>query len=52
MISNQDAEEFPVVTVQVAEASSANIVLDSGTESQVVLDRKRNAFRPTPDIPR
>ena len=52
MISNQDAEEFPVVTVQVAEKSSANTVLDSGTESQVVLDRKRNAFRPTPDIPR
>ena len=36
--------------VLVEEKSEENIVLDSGSEKQVILDRKRNAFRATPEL--
>ena len=39
-----------VVHVLVEEKSEENIVLDSGSEKQVILDRKRNAFRATPEL--
>lgn len=38
------------VTVQVDAVSTGNTVLDSGTESEVVMDRAANAFRATPAI--
>lgn len=37
-----------VIAVQVEKASRENIVLDSATEAQVILDRTLNAFRATP----
>ena len=33
-----------------AGSTGKNIVLDSGSEKQVILDRKRNAFRATPEL--
>lgn len=39
-----------VVHVLVEEQSEGNVILDSGNEKQVVMDRKRNAFRPTPGL--
>lgn len=41
---------FDVVTVAIDPASAGNTILDSGCETQVVLDRAANAFRPTPAI--
>jgi hypothetical protein len=42
--------KLDVVHVLVEEKSEENIVLDSGSEKQVILDRKRNAFRATPEL--
>lgn len=42
--------EMDVVTVLVESESVRNVILDSGREDQVILDRRKNAFRPTPDI--
>lgn len=39
---------IPVTTVLIDPASFHNTVLDSGTESQTIGDRARNAFRATP----
>lgn len=52
LLSTERAASLPVVHVQVDERSTANTVLDSGTDSQVRVDRRTNAFRATPDIPR
>ena len=48
MLSIANAQPVPLVTVQVDAQAGDNIVLDSGREDQVVLDRTENAFRPTP----
>ncbi len=39
-----------VVHVLVENQSAENMILDTGSEKQVVMDRNRNAFRPTPEF--
>jgi inulin fructotransferase (DFA-I-forming) len=48
LLSTKASIDLPVTTVLVETGSTANTVLDSGGDSQVVIDRKANAFRPTP----
>lgn len=48
LLSAQKQEPFDVTTVQVEKESVNNTVIDSGSEQQVLMDRKRNAFRGTP----
>lgn len=43
-------QEMPALHVVIDQESSHNIILDSGNEAQVALDRKANAFRPTPSF--
>ena len=50
MLSIAHAQPIPLTTVQVDESSTGNVVLDSGTQAQVLLDSAQNAFRPTPSI--
>ena len=44
------ARELAVTTVKVEPESVHNTILDSGNERQVIMDRKENAFRPTPAL--
>lgn len=52
LLSTENLSALEVTTVLVDETSVQNTILDSGTDQQVVMDRKANAFRatPTPDI--
>lgn len=43
-------KKISFISVSISESASENIVLDSGTESQVKLDKNKNAFRPTPTL--
>lgn len=43
-------DELDVTAVLVEKESVRNIVLDTGTENQAVLDRSKNVFRPVPEI--
>lgn len=45
-----EARELAVTTVKVEPESVHNTILDSGNERQVIMDRKENAFRPTPAL--
>ena len=44
------AESLDVITVLTENESTQNTVLDSGIDSQVVMDKNVNAFRATPTI--
>lgn len=48
MLSTERAVPIAVVAVLAEQEAAGNTVLDSGTEDQVILDRKMNAFRATP----
>lgn len=48
LLSTQGLETLTVTTVQIEAASQQNIVLDSGTDGQVMIDKTLNAFRATP----
>lgn len=48
LLSTQNRDPLEVTAVRVAEASTQNTVLDSAYETEVDMDRARNAFRPTP----
>jgi hypothetical protein len=50
LLSTEASERLDVTTVQVDAASAGNVVLDSGTDAQVVMDRDVNAFRATPTV--
>lgn len=50
ILSKNTTETIDVITVQVDTTSENNIILDSGTKKQIVLDTKHNALRPTPSI--
>ncbi len=50
LLSIDRLEALEVVTVQIDKSSTHNTILDSGYDSQVVLDRTINAFRATPKI--
>ena len=44
----REPEEFAVTTVLAEKEAVQNTVLDSGSDPQVVMDKRANAFRPTP----
>lgn len=48
LLATKGLVALEVIAVQIEEASLQNTVLDSGSESQVLLDKKVNAFRATP----
>ncbi|WP_086350845.1 NosD domain-containing protein [Candidatus Enterococcus clewellii] len=50
LLKTDTADQLSVITVLVEDSSNGNTILDSGTESQVSMNRTLNAFRPTPDI--
>lgn len=50
LLATSPSGRLPVTTVLVEAGSLGNTVLDSGDDTQVVIDRGTNAFRPTPTI--
>jgi len=48
LLATKGLVALEVIAVQIEKASLQNTVLDSGSESQVLLDKKVNAFRATP----
>lgn len=48
LLSTDNLDALDVITVLIERESTQNTVLDSGVESQVVMDKTVNAFRPTP----
>lgn len=48
LLTTRTVKQVPVTTVLVDKESIRNTVLDSGSETQVEMDRNSNAFRPTP----
>lgn len=48
LLSTENLETLDVVSVLVEQASVQNTILDSGSETQVMMDRSINAFRATP----
>jgi inulin fructotransferase (DFA-I-forming) len=50
LLATGSSGRIPVTTVFVEPGSRGNTVLDSGDDTQVVIDRATNAFRPTPTI--
>ncbi|WP_432256408.1 NosD domain-containing protein [Limimaricola sp. AA108-03] len=48
LLSTENLQTLDAVSVLVEQASLRNTVLDSGSETQVVMDRSVNAFRGTP----
>lgn len=51
LLTTEDAASFAVTTVLVEDKSKQNMVLDSGNETQVIMDKTVNGFRATPTIP-
>ena len=51
LLSTGNLMTLDVTAVRVADESTHNTILDSGTDAEVELDRTANAFRPTP-VPR
>ncbi len=50
LLTTEAARRLEVTTVHVDPASTRNTVVDSGDETQVVMSRESNAFRPTPTM--
>lgn len=50
LTSRDRRRKLDVVYVLVDELSEENIILDTGSEKQVVMDRGRNVFRPVPEL--
>lgn len=50
LLTTEATEGLAVTTVMVDAASARNTILDSGSDTQVVLDKAVNAFRATPTI--
>ncbi|WP_350350710.1 NosD domain-containing protein [Microbacterium sp. A8/3-1] len=50
LLTTEATDALPVTTVLVDPASTRNTVLDSGRETEVILDRAVNAFRATPAV--
>ncbi len=50
MLSTQRAEPVDIIAVKVEKESVQNIILDTGTEKQVLLKRDVNAFRALPSV--
>ncbi|GAA1684282.1 right-handed parallel beta-helix repeat-containing protein [Microbacterium lacus] len=50
LLTTRGSRALAVVTVLVETASSGNVVLDSGADDQVTMDRSVNALRATPSV--
>jgi inulin fructotransferase (DFA-I-forming) len=50
LLTTRGSRALTVVTVLVETESSGNVVLDSGADDQVAMDRSVNAFRATPTV--
>ncbi|RAK03950.1 copper-binding protein NosD [Halanaerobium saccharolyticum] len=50
LLTIDDLDALDVIKVLVEKESTQNTVLDSGDDSQVVMDKTVNAFRPTPTL--
>lgn len=50
LLTTQASQALFVTTVMVDTSATRSIILDSGTDDQVVLDKEANAFRPTPSV--
>jgi inulin fructotransferase (DFA-I-forming) len=48
LLSTESLTSLDVTTVEVAKSARANVVLDSGSVDQVIMDKTANAFRATP----
>ena len=51
LLTTEGAQQLSVTTVVVDPSATRNTVLDSGTDSEVDIDREVNAFRATPSLP-
>lgn len=52
LLAVKELETLDVITVLVEEKAVKNTVIDSGSDAQVVMNKKANAFRATPGIGR
>lgn len=50
LLTIDELAEMDVTAVLVEKESVRNVILDSGSDGQVVMDKTKNAFRGTPDI--
>lgn len=50
LLTTRASHRLPVIAVRVEDAATHNVVLDSGRDDEVVMDRSLNAFRATPSI--
>lgn len=50
VLASQNSQVIETTTVLVEKESIGNTILDSGCETQVLLDKTHNAFRPTPSL--
>lgn len=50
LLTTEEAASFDVTTVLIEDKSRQNMVLDSGNDSQVIIDKMVNGFRATPTI--
>lgn len=50
LLTTNELAELDVTAVLVEKESVRNVILDSGSDGQVVMDKTKNAFRGTPDI--
>lgn len=50
LLSIESTRVYDVTTVKVDKESKENIILDSGTERQINMNKKENGFRMTPDF--
>lgn len=48
LLAVKELKELKVITVLVEKGSVRNTILDSGSDEQVIMDKKMNAFRATP----
>ena len=51
LLTIEGSKQLPVTTVMVDPSATRSTVLDSGTDSEVVIDPEVNAFRATPSVP-
>lgn len=50
LLSVNELQELPVIAVKVEKEAMKNVVLDTGKESQIVMDRSRNVCRGIPEL--
>lgn len=50
VLLNQFAKDIPTINVMVNSNSKRNVILDTATEAQAIIDTRQNAFRPIPRI--